>query len=503
MKNIYLVCATSILFLLSCASSFKSYQPNKKFAKAKLQQDFLLLKNILQQKHPALYWYTPKQKMDYYFDSLYNNIADSMTELQYGWQVIAPLTQKIHCGHTSFSMSNHWYKFIKNKKIPGLPIYVKTWADTMVVTANLNKKDTVLKRGTLLTSINGVPIQTLQQQIFQYLPTDGFANNVNYIRLSSNLPYYHRNVFGTFKNYRIGYLDTLGQAKTILIPMWNPPIDTTKNTKQIITPTNTVTRAQRKKFKRENERALQTDTLLRTATFTLNTFSAGGGKRLRHFIKHTFKKLQQDSIKNLIIDLRNNGGGDVDMYTLLTKYIIAQPFKVADTAYTISKTLRPFTKYIKHGFFTNIGFKFLTKKQRDGYYHFGFYERHNFYPKKVNHFNGKVYVLINGPTFSASTLFCHAIKGQQNVTLVGEETGGGWHGNSGLMIPDITLPNTKIKVRLPLFKIVQYKHVPKYGTGVIPDIYIPPTVEGIVKELDRKMLIVKEMIRVAEKINTP
>jgi C-terminal processing protease CtpA/Prc len=501
MKSIHLLYCIVVLFLFSCASSFKNYKPNKKFAKADLQHDFILLKNILQQKHPALYWYTPKQKMDYYFDSLYNNIADSMTELQYGWQVIAPLTQKIHCGHTSFSMSNNWYKFIKDKKIPGLPIYVKTWADTMVVTANLNKKDSVLKRGTILTSINGLPVQAMQQQIFNYLPTDGYANNVNYIRLSSNLPYYHRNVFGTFKNYRIGYVDTAGQPKTTLIAMWNPQVDTTKN-KVKTTSTETITRAQRKKIKRENYRSIQIDTPLHTATFTLNTFSAGGGKRLRHFINHTFKKLRQDTIKNLIIDLRNNGGGDVDMYALLTKYIIAQPFKVADTAYTVSKTLRPFTKYIKHGFFTNLGFAFLTRKQKDGHYHFGFYERHSYYPKKNNHFNGKVYVLINGPTFSASTLFCHAVKGQQNVTLVGEETGGGWHGNSGLMIPDITLPNTKIKVRLPLFKIVQYKHVPQNGTGVVPDIYIPPTIEGVVKELDRKMLLVKEMIKATEKANT-
>jgi C-terminal processing protease CtpA/Prc len=104
-------------------------------------------------------------------------------------------------------------------------------------------------------------------------------------------------------------------------------------------------------------------------------------------------------------------------------------------------------------------------------------------------------VLINGPTFSASTLFCNAVKGQKNITLVGEETGGGWHGNSGIMIPDITLPITKLRMRLPLFKIVQYNHVTKDGRGVSPDIFIPPTVEGVRKNIDRKMEIVKAIIR--------
>ena len=97
MKRINYIYFISIIFCCSCASSYKTYQADKMFSREALQQDYTLLRNILEQKHPAIYWYTPKQQMDFYFDSLYNNIADSMTELQFGWQVIAPLTQKIHC----------------------------------------------------------------------------------------------------------------------------------------------------------------------------------------------------------------------------------------------------------------------------------------------------------------------------------------------------------------------------------------------------------------------
>ena len=107
----------------------------------------------------------------------------------------------------------------------------------------------------------------------------------------------------------------------------------------------------------------------------------------------------------------------------------------------------------------------------------------------------KIFLLINGPTFSASTLFCNALKGQSNVKLVGEESGGGWYGNNGIMIPDIILPITKLRIRLPVFRIVQYHHIAEKGTGVIPDILIPPTVEGVRKGIDRKMMIVKEMIK--------
>jgi len=92
-----------------------------------------------------------------------------------------------------------------------------------------------------------------------------------------------------------------------------------------------------------------------------------------------------------------------------------------------------------------------------------------------------------GPSFSATSLLCNNLKGQKNILLVGEETGGGWHGNSGIMIPDIKLPNTKTSVRLPLYRVVQYKHVPKTGTGVLPDWYIGTSYEALIKGYDYKM----------------
>ncbi|MEP7143356.1 MAG: S41 family peptidase [Ferruginibacter sp.] len=482
-----------ILFLFTGCAVSKNYDPGKKFPKQELQEDYSLLRNILEKKHPALYWYTPKDSMDYYFDSLYNNIADSMTEQQFGWKILGPLTNKIHCGHTSFGMSKNWNRFIRNKRTPSFPLYIKLCGDTMVVTGNLNPKDSIIKRGTLLTSINGVPNRELLQKMFQYLPLDGYSDNVNYIRISSNFPYYHRNIFGIYKNYRVGYIDSTGIERTVLLPMYSPATDSARKKEKTVS-VQKFPRYKIKEERRESYRSLEIDTGTHTATMLLNTFSNGGGRHLRSFIKRAFKSIRKQQAKNLIIDIRSNGGGDVTMYVKLARYIRNTKFRVADSSYAVAKNLAPYTAHIKQGFFNNIGLFFLTKKHADGNYHFGYWERHVYRPKTTNHFNGKVYVLTNGPTFSASTLFCNAVKGQTNVTIVGEETGGGWHGNSGIMIPDIILPITKLRVRLPLFKLVQYNHVPKDGRGVSPDIFIPPTVEGVRHNIDRKMEIVKGMI---------
>ena len=57
-------------------------------------------------------------------------------------------------------------------------------------------------------------------------------------------------------------------------------------------------------------------------------------------------------------------------------------------------------------FSTVYSFHFLPGKKKDGYYHFRYFERHYFKPKKKNHFDGQVYILTGGNSFSATTLIC-------------------------------------------------------------------------------------------------
>ncbi len=480
------------LLLASCATT-KNYSPNNKFGKAELQEDFTLLKNILESKHPSLYWYTPKDSMDMYFSRYYEAIGDSMTEQQFGWKILAPLTDKIHCGHTSFGMSKAYGRWAVNKRFPSFPLFLRIWNDSMVVTGNLNRKDSLIKRGMVLTSINGMRTSEMAQTLFGFMTEDGSANNVNYQRLGNNFPYYHRNIFGLYKNYDITYLDSTGKELRTKIPLYDPAADTLD--KRRIRPLVKLTKQQKKARRKErlqNQRSLAIDTANNTAVITLNSFSGG---RLRSFFRRSFKKIRKQNIANVVVDLRSNGGGKIGNSTLLTKYVTRQPFKIADSATVMAASLRPYTKYIKGRFLNTIGLSLLSKRKADGRRHFGYWERKTYYPKKSNHFAGALYVLINGASFSASTLFCNDIRGQQGITLVGEEAGGGWHGNTGVMIPDITLPNTRMRVRLPLVRLVQYKHVPQNGLGVMPDVYVPPNYEAFMKGRDKKLQVVMEMIK--------
>ena len=480
-----------IILLTGCAVTKDNYNPDKKYSKEQIQNDFRFLKEVFEKKHPSLYWYTSKETLNQIYDSLYKSIPDSMTELQFGWKILAPYTNRIRCGHTSFSMSKGWNKYIKKTVIPSFPLHLKVWKDTMVVIGNLNKKDSVFKNGMLITAINGIKNEDIIQEIFSYLPLDGYANNVNYIRLSSNFPFYHRNVFGIYNKYKVEYIDSAGNKRMATLPMFVPEKDTAAKKKKA----PAISKAQAKKQFREFSRNMVIEDSTSTATITLNTFSKRGGTHLRSFFRRSFRTIKKKKIEHLILDLRRNGGGDVSMYVLLTKYLRHTPFKVADTTYAVTKSLHPYAKHFTDRMVNSLALRFLTKKHKDGNYHFGYWERKEFDPKINNHFYGKLYVLINGPTFFASTLFCNAIKGQENTLLIGEEAGGGWYGNSGIIIPDLILPNTKLRVRLPFFRIVQYNHIDEKGSGVTPDIFVGPSIDAIKKEQDSKIEYTKALIQ--------
>jgi C-terminal processing protease CtpA/Prc len=119
---------------------------------------------------------------------------------------------------------------------------------------------------------------------------------------------------------------------------------------------------------------------------------------------------------------------------------------------------------------------FFTHRRSDGRYHFTWFENRRFHPKRTNHYDGQVYVLDGGNTFSASTLVAGALRPQANVTLVGEETGGGAYGNNAWLIPDVKLPQTGVRFRLPLFRLVIDRTAAR-GYGVQPEVFAGPTVE--------------------------
>jgi len=101
-------------------------------------------------------------------------------------------------------------------------------------------------------------------------------------------------------------------------------------------------------------------------------------------------------------------------------------------------------------------------------------------------------VLTNGYSFSATSLLSANLQSVNRGTFIGQETGGGYNQCTAGRIPFLNLPNTGLKLRLPL-KVIQITEKRKlYGKGVFPKYEVKESFEEVLKGKD---LVMDEAMR--------
>ena len=477
------------LLLMGCRSARVDFDPNKKYEPGILKKDLAILQGVLESHHPGLYWYQTESEWRERISLAANQLNNPLTEPEFR-KILRPLVSNIRCGHTSIRASKKWQRYADTLRIQKLfPISVKCWSDTMLVLGNLDPKDSLLVRGTQILSINGRSPKEMYDSLFPYIFGDGFNESHKYQTLSGwgTFGNYYRQYLDSSSSLNIELIDVSGIRQSVVRSYYTPVRDSSKKV-----PSAKLTKKQKRIRRLEGIRSLQIDLKEKQALLRINSFSQNG--RLRRFFRKGFKLLDQNNIEDLIIDVRNNGGGRVGNSTAITRYVTDRRFKIADSLYAVRRN-SSYGKYIEHNLAIQASMPFLTRKRKDGLHHFGYFERHFFTPKKNNRFSGRVYILTGGNSFSATTLFVQAVKGQKNITVIGEETGGGAYGNSAWEIPDVTLPHTGVRFRLPLFRMVMNKEIPNDGRGILPDVYVGSTVESVRRNIDNKMQVAVQLIQ--------
>lgn len=363
LKTTIWICAC-VCLIVSCTSSSKTYNPQKKYPPAILRADYTLFRHILETTHPSIYWYATKDSMNYYFDQVYKSLDDSMTEIQFRDQ-LAYVISKIDCGHTTMKGSKAFSKYSDTAFSKVFPFALKFWSDTMVITANLRGNDPILHRGTVVKSINGYNAHELTDTLFNYITTDGYSSSGKFQSLSTGFAFanLYKNVMGLTDSFDIHYIDSIGIEKQEYVQPYDFKADTmNKNPLSHGPPARGPGKKKEKPFFYISSVNLQLDTVMKTGFMTVATFDRSN--HLKKFFKNSFKYLHNTHIKNLIIDVRSNGGGDAGLSTLLTRYIIDRKFKLADSLYTI-KPPSEYKKYMQKSFLYGMVIGLVTRKGRD------------------------------------------------------------------------------------------------------------------------------------------
>jgi hypothetical protein len=174
------------------------------------------------------------------------------------------------------------------------------------------------------------------------------------------------------------------------------------------------------------------------------------------------KIVENQNYKNLIIDLRSNGGGGIDAAFELAKYITDKDMEVG---YFVTNKLQ------YSGYQPEL-FKTLPALQPKGTKDFTDQLRVTsgvklIFKKPDNAiFNGSIYVLTNGGTGSTCEPIVYALKNSKRATIIGEKTYGGMLAACPFNV------SGKYTVMLPIADFYTYDGVRIDKVGVNPDVEV-------------------------------
>jgi hypothetical protein len=215
----------------------------------------------------------------------------------------------------------------------------------------------------------------------------------------------------------------------------------------------------------------------------------GTAERFPKAVDVLFDRIASDRPRVLIIDIRENGGGEDAVAGELLRHITEKPFRLlASTQVKRSEEARAFGKSVIRVPFRWMGLQYLASEGRQ--YFRGKVgtlsppaERPvHAHTRSEPFFDGPVCVLTGPHTFSAAAEFAEAVKTYGLATIVGEETGG--QPNSfGNPMP-YSLPRSRLALEIATSRALRANGDASDFGSVKPDIVVRPTAADIRRGVD-------------------
>jgi C-terminal processing protease CtpA/Prc len=505
MKKIFILVFVSLLFVQCTSVKRHNNHLSDLISVKDLESDVDLTYKKLQQLHPNLYWYISKKDLDYKFDSLKMTIRKPMKSLDF-YKKLSPVVAAVRQGHTfvfpaTKLMTKKETKALLKKGTGPFSQFDFDYFNNKLYVINNKSYDKSIKPGTEIVEVNGTKPKDLIQEYNEFYSSDGYNTTLK-TRSSGKR-------FSSFFTSQNGIKDSLkfnfkfnDSLKVITIRRHKE--DTTKHVKKSqkrLTAIDRIKSRAIKKKKKVNGYNSDLKNYNRNLHFTEKDSSVAIMKirgfrngDFRTFYKESFSKIEKYKSNTFVLDLRDNGGGRLTEIANLYSYLSDSTFVFLDKSEVVSKSSLFEGAYFNGGSF---GVKAIKTIFSPLLYTYLLLTVHrdksgkNIYatqtkPHKVNKnsFKGKIYVLINGMSFSASSIISSNLKGSKRATFVGEETGGAYNGTVAGFMPLVKLPNSGLKIRIGLMLIVPHYKTKINGRGIFPDVPIIPTLQDRIKGND-------------------
>lgn len=483
MKNLL-----SLLFLtVTFTACGQKNETSKDFySVVELKRDFGVFRASLEEGHPALYRYKSKATMDSIFAEAAANITKQMTDREFMF-LVSKVAAQVGDGHLRVILP----KVDKDKLDEGptaIPFRLYYHEGKLYVSKNFSTLSNLTDKeflGAQIISINGHTVSEILNKYLTIACSDG--NNVtlkyNLLQRGRAFQRYFNIFYGYTESYLFEYIpmnEITVRTSTVRGVTFDDYYDAYQKANPSIVPAEF-------KISPDNQYAY-----LRITSFDKEQLK---NKKINFekFLSLSFQSIATGQVKNIVLDLRGNGGGTDEYGKILFSYFTNQPFDYYESLrmnkesfdffkYTSSPNRRAPKGMLKansEGTFDNIQHPNVGKQQ-----------------PALLAFTGNIYVLINGGCFSTTSEFLSMLHYHTKAVFIGEESGGGYIGNCSGPTPEFFLPNTKVSVEMALMNYTMAVKGYSYpDRGLIPNHVIIPSIKDKIENKDVELEFAKSMIK--------
>jgi C-terminal processing protease CtpA/Prc len=401
-----------------------------------LQDDFRFMREEIDRIHPEPGLFTSRETLRKAYEQVEAQLQQPLTRDQ-AWRVFATLNPLFADAHM-FVVEPDWKARTRTHLQAGgvlFPYDVQVTADgEMVIRAELDGSASALA-GMRIERINGVPASRVAHELLARTAGETPALRANI--LSRRMWADYGRVFGTPRAFDLvvarpdgpGHLRIAGSSKLPAVLEMGEPSSFKKTFQFELLPGN-------------------------AALLTINTFLWPDEQAFKAFTRDAFTRIRDARVTTLIIDVRENTGGNDSMW------------KFGILPYLADKPFRNGSSYIKK---VIAGRASGLEKVGDVVPGFG----DTWIAPELNNplrFSGKTYVLVGRLTYSSAVLFSNVVQDFGFARLAGaggyartRQTGGVEHA---------TLPNTHLEITIPRF-VLDRPSGEREPALVHPDIVVP------------------------------
>jgi hypothetical protein len=470
------------------------YDTSARFPPAQLRQDFELFRRSLEGAHPGLYRYTTKRGFDSLFGGAALRLDSAMTEREFLYEILKPLVVDIRDQHTVIRASDR-YESERDRNGVFLPLEFRYTGGDLYLYRNYSR-DSSLPIGARIISINGMPTRRVIETLLPSINADGTNLTAKYHELGGYFYGLYHNIIARPDSFRLEMLNrATGRKKIVTIAAL---------------PLRTIGEIRAGRYGAGDQipvaalHPLEMRIDGSTAILTLRTFDDQiiefTGNRFSLFIDSAFTAIRDLSVRDVVIDLRDNHGGSSFNGPLLYSYLTDKPFPGLERLEVAHATRLPELRYDSSAFYP--GFPEASVTDSAGRLVWKNFPLLDLQQPSTASFNGRIYLLIDGGTQSAAAHFAAMVKGRQRGEFIGEEAGGAYRGGAAGFYALGKLPNTGIRLRIPLVKST-LAISGRFTGGVLPDHPIAPTIDDIIAGRDPVMAYALDLVVQRRKADPP